>query len=115
MLHWIPLERQDQIDELIHLSKNTPCVIYKHSNICGICSVIKLRLEDDWDFRKDEVLPYYLDVIKHRAISTIVAERFSVHHESPQLLLIKNGECTYDDAQLDISVAELKACFHDEF
>jgi bacillithiol system protein YtxJ len=70
-------------------------------------------LEDDWNFGPDEIKPYFLDVVQHRVISTIVADQFLVHHESPQLLLIKNGECTYDATQLDISVSELRECFYD--
>ena len=42
-------------------------------------------------------------------------KRFSVHHESPQVLLIRNGECTYDASHLDISVAELHECYEDTF
>jgi bacillithiol system protein YtxJ len=34
---------------------------------------------------------YYLDLIAHRDISNAIAKRFEVHHESPQLLVVKNG------------------------
>lgn len=113
MLQWIPLEHQSQVDEILKCSGQTPCIIYKHSNNCGVCSIAKLRLEDDWNFGPDEIKPYFLDVIQHRVISTIVAEQFLVYHESPQLLLIKNGECTYEATQLDISVPELRECLPD--
>ena len=52
---------------------------------------------------------YFLDLIKHRDISNQIAERFGVYHESPQILLIKNGECTYDESHLGISMDELAA------
>lgn len=51
---------------------------------------------------------YYLDVLLFRPVSLKVAEMFQVHHESPQVLLIVNGDCIYDASQLDITMEELK-------
>lgn len=68
----------------------------------------KYRLESDWDFLENELEPYYLDLIAHRNVSNELAERFSVHHESPQILLIKNGECILDASHLDISIEEIR-------
>lgn len=65
-----------------------------------------MRLEDMWDLT--DVSAYYLDLKAFRQLSDEVARRFAVHHESPQILLIKNGECIYDASHFDISVAELK-------
>ena len=70
----------------------------------------KFRLESDWNFPDKDIAAYYLDIIALRDISNHLAERFSVWHEPPQLLLIKNGECTYDASHLDITVDELKEC-----
>ena len=56
----------------------------------------------------ENVIPYYLDLKSFRSISDEVAERFSVHHESPQILLIRQGECIYDASHFDITIAELK-------
>ena len=51
---------------------------------------------------------YFLDLIAHRDVSNYIAEAFSVYHESPQILLIQNGECTYETSHLDITVGDLK-------
>lgn len=71
----------------------------------------KYRLEEDWDFSASEIEPYYLDLIAHRDISNEISERFSVHHESPQILLIKDGECVLDASHLDITVEEIREVF----
>ena len=52
--------------------------------------------------------PYYLDLISYRNVSNEIAERFQVYHESPQILLIKDGDCYHDASHLDISVEEIK-------
>ena len=82
-----------------------PQVIFKHSTRCSISSMVKSRLEravppTGIDF-------YYLDLIAHRTISNKVATIYSVVHESPQVLLIRNGECTYEESHNGISMDEL--------
>ena len=52
---------------------------------------------------------YYLDLIRYRAISNKIAETFGVHHESPQILIIRNGECVYDESHNGISMDEIAA------
>jgi bacillithiol system protein YtxJ len=61
----------------------------------------------DADELPEEVQPYFLDLIAYRQLSALVADVFQVHHESPQLLLIKNGECVLDQSHGDISISEM--------
>ncbi len=112
MLNWKSLERIEEVDALAEQSCQRPCVIFKHSIRCNISYIAKHRLEQKWDFASDEMEAYYLDIIKHRPVSDYVAERFAVHHESPQLLLIRDGECTCEASHLDISLEELRECLH---
>ena len=106
-MKWNHLTTVGQLEEIEKQSYETPVLIFKHSTRCSISSMAKFRLEDDWDFPETELVPYYLDLIAFRKISAEIADRFSVHHESPQVLLIRNGSCTYDASHLDISVGEL--------
>jgi bacillithiol system protein YtxJ len=55
----------------------------------------------------DKIDFYYLDLLNYRSLSSAVAETFQVHHESPQVLLIKNGECTYDESHYGIMMDEV--------
>ncbi len=107
-LHWIPLETIAGIEQLKARSHEVPCLIFKHSTRCNICTIAKYRLEDDWDFGPAEMEAYYLDVVLFRPVSLQVAADFQVHHESPQVLLIVRGECIYDASHLDITVEELQ-------
>ena len=50
---------------------------------------------------------YYLDLLRYRPISNKIAEMFHVHHQSPQVLLIKNGECTYEESHNGISMQDI--------
>lgn len=110
-MNWIPLTSVSQIDQIIERSKEIPCVIFKHSTRCSISAMAKYRLEDDWKFSDNQIETYFLDLIAHRDISNAIAEKLSVWHESPQLILIRDGECTYDASHLDITVDELSEEF----
>jgi len=50
---------------------------------------------------------YYLDLISYRELSAKIAEEFSVFHESPQVILIKNGECSYDESHSGINMDDI--------
>ena len=113
MIQWIPLDNERQLKDIVEQSNNVPCLIFKHSTRCNISSMVKLRLEKSWDFAMDDMKPYYLDLISFRDVSNAIAEKFDVYHESPQVLLIRNGTCTYDASHLDITVPELHACYAD--
>ena len=50
---------------------------------------------------------YYLDLIAHRDVSNYIAEKLDVHHESPQIVIVRDGDCTYDASHMEIEVKEL--------
>ncbi|PRY14775.1 bacillithiol system protein YtxJ [Pontibacter ummariensis] len=108
-MNWHPLTSVEQLDEIIEESKSTPVVIFKHSTSCSISATAKARIERQWDGAGvDHVKPYYLDLLKYRPVSNEVAEVLQVRHESPQLLLLQDGVCTYDTSHMSISVDALK-------
>jgi bacillithiol system protein YtxJ len=108
MINWIPLNSVEQIHEIQERSKEIPCLIFKHSTSCSISGLVKHRLENFWDLEDSQVEVYFLDLLRYRSISNQVAEDYGVWHESPQILLIRDGECVYHTSHLDISVHSLK-------
>ena len=107
-MEWLHITGVHEIDEIKEASHGVPCLIFKHSTRCSISSLAQHRLQDDWSFEAGDLRPYYLDLIQHRDISKYIADTFKVHHESPQVLLIKDGDCIYDASHLDIRVSELQ-------
>ncbi len=104
-MNWIDLNDEQQLTTIAEQSKTQPVVIFKHSTRCSISSMAKNRLERAAP--APDTLFYYLDLIKYRALSTKVAADFSIVHESPQIIMIKNGECTYDESHNGISMDEI--------
>ncbi|OAQ38572.1 bacillithiol system protein YtxJ [Pedobacter psychrophilus] len=103
-MSWIKLEDNKQLQEI--KSNSGYSVIFKHSTRCSISMMAKKRVDMDLDDLPETVKPYFLDLISHRDISKEIADLFQVHHESPQLLLIKDGECILDQSHGNISIDE---------
>lgn len=104
-MNWISLTDEAQLQTIKELSKQKPQIIFKHSTRCNISSMVKSRLDrSDAPANADF---YYLDLIAQRQLSNKIADEYSVHHESPQILLIKNGECIYDESHNGISMDEI--------
>jgi len=107
-MNWRKLSESVQLEEIKSLSQETAVVIFKHSTTCPISSIAQNRLVGSWDISEKEIIPYHLDLLRHRDLSAQIAEAFHVIHESPQVLLIKGGECIYENSHLDINTAEIK-------
>ena len=106
-VNWIPLQFMGQLDEIAALSNQKPAVIFKHSTRCSISRFALKQFEKEYE-SNDNVDTYFLDLLEHRDISNEIARRFQVMHQSPQLLLIKNGKSVYNVSHSDIDAKELK-------
>jgi bacillithiol system protein YtxJ len=103
-MNWISLESVQQLTEI--KQQKGYSIIFKHSVRCATSLMAKRRLEMDRLSLPQNLPLYFLDLIKHRDISNQIAQDFHVHHQSPQLLLIKDGECILDQSHSGISVEE---------
>lgn len=104
-MSWIILDSEEQLKDIDQKSFEKPQLIFKHSTRCSISSVIKTRL-----YKKE--LPegidfYYLDLIANRAVSNKIATQYGVEHESPQILLIKDGKCILDESHSSIYMEDI--------
>jgi bacillithiol system protein YtxJ len=108
-MNWITLKSPDQLEALRAESKNLPVIIFKHSTRCSISQTALNRLERNW--KEEEmalVKPYYLDLLSYREISNSIADLFEVEHESPQVLVLKNGKAVFHKSHLDIDFASIR-------
>ena len=106
-MNWIPINEEEQLEIIIQKSQNTPQVIFKHSTRCSISSMAKNRL--DKNDQPEGIDFYYLDLLKHRNISNKIATDFHVQHQSPQVLIIRDGKCTYTESHSGIMMEDIVA------
>jgi bacillithiol system protein YtxJ len=106
-VNWTELTDIIQLNEIEAISQEKPVVIFKHSTRCSISRMALKQFEREYDLN-ETVDAYFLDLIEHRDISNGIASKFGVYHESPQLILIKNGKAVYDVSHSDIDAVALK-------
>lgn len=90
-LPWIALTTLEQLSEIEALSKTKTQIIFKHSTRCGISRMVLKQFEADYNVTENNLDLHYLDLLNYRNISNDIASKFQIMHESPQLLVIKNG------------------------
>ncbi len=103
-MEFLSLDREEQLEKISEAEK--PQVIFKHNTTCPISKGVLRTLKEEAGTLPADTPFYILDLLTHRSISDAVAERFNVPHQSPQLLLIKNGKCTYNQSLYDITPEE---------
>ena len=103
------LTKTSQLDEVDANSLESKGVlIFKHSTRCMISKMVWRNFTSEWSNDLDNIPVYFLDLISNRELSQEVAERYEVHHESPQALLIKGGKCVYHNSHHGIDQKEIK-------
>lgn len=108
-MNWIKLESEKQLIDIQQKSHTQPILIFKHSTRCSVSRTALDRLERNWNSEEiKEIQPYFLDLIANRDISNLISEGFHVEHQSPQVLLIRNGKSVYDRSHFDIDYKSIR-------
>ncbi|MFY0687962.1 MAG: bacillithiol system redox-active protein YtxJ [Cyclobacteriaceae bacterium] len=108
-MNWKSLEATNQVDKIKDESKQKNVLIFKHSTRCSISAASLDRLERKWDSDEMGHLEvYFLDLIRYRDVSNYIADTFGVAHQSPQVLVIRDGSSIYDQSHFGIDYDELR-------
>ncbi|MDT0607298.1 bacillithiol system redox-active protein YtxJ [Croceitalea rosinachiae] len=107
-LPWVPLTSKEQLATIIEKSKSRPQAIFKHSTTCGISRMVLNMFTDNYATNSDQIDIYFLDLHAYRDVSNEVGIRFQVLHQSPQLLIIKNGVAVSHASHGAISEVDLE-------
>jgi bacillithiol system protein YtxJ len=109
-MKWNELRETKQLQDLTTESHQQPILIFKHSTSCSISRAALGRFERSWNENEmKDVKPYFLDLLSYRTISKNIEDQFLVEHESPQILLIRNGESVYNRSHLDIDYKSVRS------
>lgn len=107
-LNWKRLTKLEQLSELIKESHRIPVVLFKHSVSCGLSTMVKYQLEEEWNFKAKELSFYYLDLLNYRDVSNKIAEEFDIIHQSPQLIVLHKGQAMANTSHYAIGVGWLQ-------
>ncbi len=107
VLPWIALTDVKQLEVIAKKSKTKTQVIFKHSTRCGISSMVMNQFVDGYSLTEADLDLYYLDLLNYRDVSNEVGFKFQVMHQSPQILVIKNGVVVAHDSHGAINEVDL--------
>ena len=106
-LSWTPLISVEEINTIKEISINKSILIFKHSTRCGISRMVIKEFESLFNEENKQLKVYYLDLLNFREVSSKLSEVFQVIHQSPQLLVIKNGISIYNESHYEITKVNL--------
>ena len=106
-LSWTPLISIEEINNIKEISKIQSILIFKHSIRCGISRMVMKQFESLFNEENKHLKVYYLDLLNFREVSSKLSEVFQVIHQSPQLLVVKNGISVYDESHYEITKVNL--------
>jgi hypothetical protein len=107
-MNWINITDLTELDRIKSESFKHNVLLFKHSTSCSISLTALNRLERNWKEEDSEKLnPFYLDLLNHRDVSNAIAEIYGIEHQSPQVLVIKDGKCIYTETHYGISYEDL--------
>ena len=104
---WIILREGNDVQRLDELSHHEILIFFKHSTRCGISVAAKDRLEKHWDRLRADVIFGYVDLLRYRDVSDLIAEKYGVVHQSPQIVIVKNGKAIYHTSHHRISIDDI--------
>ena len=94
---FVQLDSIEKLDDLFTRSDSTPVVIFKHSSSCGVSSMIYRRMTE-LDAEVNIVV-----VQDAREVSNEIVERTGIRHETPQAIVLRNGEPIYQASHYSIT------------
>ncbi len=90
-------------------SADQPLLLFKHSTRCPISAGAHRELKDYLDNAPNEKITYGLIyVVEDRDVSNEAADMLGVKHESPQALLVKDGQAVWHTSHSRITANALK-------
>ena len=107
MESWRNLQNETQLAEISQASFNKIQIIFKHSTTCGISAQAQYRLFSSTEELVGNADLYYLDLHRYRPVSNLVAQTFGIPHQSPQVIVIKEGKAIYDSSHFAINPSKL--------
>jgi bacillithiol system protein YtxJ len=91
------LDSIEKLDDLFARSADAPVVIFKHSSSCGVSSMIYRRMTE-LDAEVNIIV-----VQTARDVSNEIVERTGIRHETPQAIVLRNGEPIYQASHYSIA------------
>lgn len=93
------IDDRTALENLLTDSKQKPVIVFKHSNACSISSRAYREME------KVDAQVNILEVQSAREISRELANLTGVRHETPQVIVLRDGKAVWNASHFDVQAA----------
>lgn len=108
---YIHLLKDYTINDISYYSSHIPFLIFKHSERCIVSRTMMKDFMKFYQYNPDRFIYMVVDVIENRKLSNEIAQAYKVIHQSPQILLIKNGQCLFNESHNNINFNHVEQNF----
>ena len=103
-----PISGIDELDVALRDSRQRPLLLFKHSYSCGISAEALDELLAHLAEKQDDARYAMVTVQTHRDVSNAIASRLGVRHETPQALLVRDGEVIWSASHFRVNAREIR-------
>ncbi|MBI1320820.1 MAG: bacillithiol system redox-active protein YtxJ [Candidatus Hydrogenedens sp.] len=105
--HVQELTTNEQWESVLAASVEAPQWVFKHSTTCPISAGAYRQVGAYLDGRADSTPAHLVKVIESRPVSNAIASATGVTHQSPQMLLLKDGKAVWNASHGAITASAL--------
>ncbi len=102
---WNHINSEADLEKAVEESHNKKVAIFKHSTRCFISKTVLKNFEREVAASDKDVSFYFLDLLAHRDLSNKIADELGVQHQSPQLIVLENGNAVKNASHQSISLS----------
>jgi len=103
--NFVELASVSSLDDFLARSNGSAGIIFKHSNTCGVSSRA---------YNEVSKLSYPVGLVvvqRARDVSDEIESRWQVTHETPQVLIVHNGEVVWSASHFDVKAEVVETAF----
>jgi len=108
-----PMASVADLDAALTQSMTTPVLLFKHSETCGISAMAFDEMQAHLQDRPFSVRYGLISVQTGRHVSDEVVRRLGVRHESPQVILVRDGKAVWHASHHHVTAEEIEAALRE--
>lgn len=101
---WKKITSESVLENADQESYQRKVVIFKHSTRCFISKTVLKSFEKEMNESDKDFAFYFLDLLAYRGISNEIENRYKITHQSPQIIVLQNGQAIYDASHQHINL-----------
>ena len=104
---FIEIANLSSLDEFVARLDGAPGILFKHSDTCGVSSRA---------YNEMSRVPYQIGLVivqKARSVSDEIEKRWRVSHETPQVLIVRDGAVVWNASHFQVKAADVEAVLNE--